>query len=122
MAEMEQKGLSDQTKELLQAYFKAFANLYGIIPLYRALRIIQKQNLELELTEEDFLSFVGEVEPEERYYIIAGAEDFYDDVEEKTPPMKREIVCEYLYALGGSEDYEDMKLRQKDKPFYDPDK
>lgn len=30
------------TEELLRSYFDAFANLYGITPLYRAFRIIQK--------------------------------------------------------------------------------
>ena len=58
---MEESGLSTEIKELLHSYFSAFANLYGIIPLYRALRIIRKQNPELSLTEEEFLSL-------EQYY------------------------------------------------------
>ena len=55
-------GLSKETEELLRAYFDAFSNLYGIMPLYRAFRIIRKQNPELTLTEEEFLSFAGEME------------------------------------------------------------
>ena len=47
-----------------------FSNLYGITPLYRALRIIQKQNPELGLTKEEFLSSVNEIEREEHYYIF----------------------------------------------------
>ena len=33
-------------KDLILKYFDAFANLYGIIPMKRAYRIIEKQNPE----------------------------------------------------------------------------
>jgi len=115
-------GLSGGTEKLLRSYFDAFANLYGITPLCRAFRIIQKQNPELKLTEEDFLQFVDQLDQEERLYTIAGAEDIYDDVKEPTPPMKREIVAEYLYALDGFESYLELKEEQADKPYYIPEK
>lgn len=115
-------GLPGGTEKLLRSYFDAFANLYGITPLYRAFRIIQKQNPELKLTEEDFLQFVDQLDQEERLYTIAGAEDIYDDVKEPTPPMKREIVAEYLYALDGFESYLELKEEQADKPYYIPEK
>ena len=89
---------STETKNLLRSYFDAFSNLYGITPLYRALRIIQKQNPELELTEEEFLSFVNEIEEEEHFYIIAGAEDIYIDVDDPTPPLKREIIMQWMIS------------------------
>ena len=38
-------------KELILRYFDAFANLYGIIPMKRAYRIIEKQNPEFNLTK-----------------------------------------------------------------------
>ena len=122
MAENQNRKLSQATKELLRSYFAAFANLYGITPLYRALRIIQKQNPELELTEEDFLSFVTEVEEEEHFYIIAGAEDIYIDVNDPTPPMKREIVAEHLYAVDDFDSYDELRAEQEGKPFYIPEK
>jgi len=118
----EGSGLSKETKELLRAYFDAFSNLYGIMPLYRAFRIIRKQNPELALTEEEFLSFAGEIEQEEHYYIIAGEEEIYDGIEEPTPPMKREIISEYLYAVDDFESYAELKAEQADKPFYIPEK
>lgn len=34
-------------KDLILRYFDAFSNLYGIIPMKRAYRIIEKQNPEL---------------------------------------------------------------------------
>lgn len=117
---MAENKLSPEIKELLLSYFDAFTNLYGITPLYRALRIIQKQNPELALTEEDFLSFVDEIEGEDHNYIIAGAEDLYCDVTEPTPPMKREIIADYLYDLDDC--YDELRIEQEGKPFYVPEK
>lgn len=111
-----------ETEELLRSYFDAFSNLYGITPLYRAFRIIQKQNPNLQLTEKEFLAFADKASREEHYYIIAGAEDIYCDIKEPTPPMKREIITEYLYAVDDFESYEELKAEQADKPFYIPEK
>ncbi len=119
---MVENTLPVETKELLRSYFAAFANLYGIMPLYRALRIIQKQNQELELSEEEFLSFVSEIEQEEHFYIIAGAEDIYIDVDEPTPPMKREIIAEHLCAVDDFDSYDKLCAEQDGKPFYIPEK
>lgn len=118
----ESAGLSKETEELLRAYFDAFSNLYGIMPLYRAFRIIRKQNPELALTEEEFLSFSDKMEQEEHYYIIASEEEIYDNVEEQTPPMKREIISEYLYAVDDFESYAELKAEQEGKPFYIPER
>ena len=119
---MAENKLSTETKELLRSYFAAFSNLYGITPLYRALRIIQKQNPELELNEEEFLSFVVEIEQERHFYIIAGAEDIYSDVNKPTPPLKREIIAEHLYAVDDCDSYDKLRAEQEGKPFYIPEK
>ena len=49
-------------KDLILRYFDAFANLYGIIPIKRAYRIIEKQNPELNLTKEQFAEIVNELD------------------------------------------------------------
>ena len=115
-------GLPEETETLLRSYFDAFSNLYGITPLYRAFRIIQKQNPELALTEDVFLTFAGRVEEEDHHYVIAGMDEIYDDIKEPTPPMKREIISEYLYAVDNFESYEELKEEQEGKPFYIPEK
>lgn len=115
-------GLSSETKGLLRSYFDAFANLYGIVPLYRALRIVQKQNPELVLTTDTFLAFADQVGQEEHPYIIAGAEDIYSNIDEPIPPLKREIIAEYLYAVDDFESYAELKANQEGKPFYIPEK
>lgn len=114
--------LPKETEALLRSYFDAFSNLYGITPLYRAYRIIQKQNPELSLTEDAFLAFAGQVEEEDHHYVIAGMDEIYDDIKEPTPPMKREIISEYLYAVDDFESYEELNEEQEGKPFYIPEK
>ena len=57
MENSQAQTLLEETAALLCTYFGAFCNLYGTVPLYRALRIIRKQNPELELTEEQFMTF-----------------------------------------------------------------
>lgn len=115
-------GLSEETEKLLRDYIAAFANFYGILPLYRALRIIRTQNPDLELSEEEFIDFTDKVSQEEHYYIIAGEEEIYCDVNEPTPPLKREIITEHLYAVDDFESYEELKAQQEDKPYYIPEK
>lgn len=44
--------ISPEVRQLLTTYVKAFNNLYAITPVYRAWRIIQKQNPALPLTRE----------------------------------------------------------------------
>lgn len=114
--------LSENTGELIRSYFAAFANLYGIIPLSRAFHIIKKQNPTLKIDESTFLAFADEIGKEEHYYIIAAAEDIYEGIDEPTPPMKREIIAEYLYAVDNFEGYEELKENQQGKPFYVPEK
>ena len=54
-------------KELILRYFDAFSNLYGIIPMKRAYRIIEKQNPELNLTKEQFAEIVNEFDFPDKY-------------------------------------------------------
>lgn len=114
--------ISPEDELLLKQYISAFCNLYGITPVYRAWRIIQKQNPDLAVSEEQFFTFLDELEEDKLYCIVAGEDEIYDDVEEPTPPRKREIISEYLYAVDDFESYEKLKKLQAGKPFYVPDK
>ena len=120
--EQGEQTLPEETAALLRTYFDAFNNLYGIVPLYRALRIIRKQNPELVLTEEQFLAFADGIDEEEQHCIVAGPEEIYDDVTEKTPPLKRELICEHLYVVDNFESYEELKTAQAGRPYYIPDR
>lgn len=114
--------ISLEDELLLKQYIAAFRNLYGITPVYRAWRIIRKQNPDLAVSEEQFLDFLDNLDEEEMFCIVVGEEEIYEGIEEPTPPRKREIISQYLYAVDDFESYEELKEMQGDKPFYVPDK
>ncbi len=60
-------------------YSDAFANLYGITPLYRAFRIIQKQNPELKLTSEPqmIISDVERLAGRGRFHSLEQLNEFF---------------------------------------------
>lgn len=119
---VQKNPISPEDERLLKQYIAAFCNLYGITPVYRAWRIIHKQNPDLAVSEEQFLAFLDNLNEDELFCIVVGEEEIYEGVEEPTPPRKREIVAEYLYAVDDFESYEELKEKQADKPFYVPDK
>lgn len=107
--------LPPETQKLLHQYFAAFANLYGILPLRKALDIYTTQNG--FLPEADFAAFAEVVRHDKHYYYILGEDDLYDDAP-PADPMNREIVAEHL--LIDDDDYEDMKYVQRGRPYYIP--
>ncbi len=115
-------GISPEDERLLKQYLAAFCNLYAITPVYRAWRIIQKQNPGLGVSKEQFLDFLDGLDEQEMFCIVVGREEIYDDIDEVTPPIKREIIAQYLYAADDFESYEELKEQQEDKPFYVSDK
>ncbi len=111
-------ALPKETVQLLLQYFDAFANLYGIIPLRKALEIYIKQN-EL-VAEEDFAAFAEVARHEEHMYSILGEDDLFSDCNELCGPLDREIIAEHV--LIGEDDYEELKAEQGGKPYYIPSK
>jgi len=122
-----------ETQALIRQYFSAFSNLYGIIPMRRALQIIRQQNPDLELDEAQFTAFLESLDENVRHfleedpfngvhYIVCGPEEIDYDIEETTPPMEWELITEYMYASDGFESYYEVKEKQEGKPFYIPEK
>ena len=109
-------------KELILRYFDAFANLYGIIPIKRAYRIIEKQNPELNLTKEQFAEIVNEFDFPDKYYVIWSEEEVYDENADDAPLFDKLLIAEYVLTFGDPEDYERLKFEQGDRPFYVPEK
>ena len=83
-------------KELILRYFDAFANLYGIIPIKRAYRIIEKQNPELNLTKEQFAKIVNEFDFPDKYYVIWSEEEVYDENADDVPLFDKLLIAEYV--------------------------
>lgn len=109
-------------KDLILRYFEAFSNLYGIIPMKRAYRIIEKQNPELNLTKEQFAEIVNELDFSKKHYYICCEEELYDEILYDVDVFDKLLLDEYLFALGNINDYEQLKFEQDDKPFYVPPK
>ena len=109
-------------KDLILRYFDAFSNLYGIISMKRAYRIIEKQNPELNLTKEQFAEIVNELDFQDKYYVIWSEEEVYDENADDAPLFDKLLIAEYVLTFGDPEDYERLKFEQSDRPFYVPEK
>ncbi len=111
--------LSDEIKKLLNRYFDAAANLYGIIALKKPLEIYNMQNQPID--EDVFLEFVDTLDLPRKFFDIVGEDEFYDDADE-TLPIDRDLVAEYLLQDEDFEGYYHIKEGQLGKPYYIPDK
>ncbi len=111
--------LSDETKHLLNRYFDAAVNLYGIISLRKLLEIYNMQNE--PINEEDFLEFANEIDFAHKFFDIMGEDEFYDDADE-TLPIDCDIVAEYLLQDEYFDGYYITKEGQFGKLYYIPDK
>ncbi len=109
--------LPPKTVERLRAYFDAFANLYGILSLRKALEIYSKQND--PIPEDVFLAFAEIVRHAPVNYAVLGEDELFTDVD-PCAPMDRDIIAEHLLIVD--DDYEDTKAMQDDKPYYIPGK
>ena len=81
--------LSKETQDLLYRYFAAAANLYGVIEIGKLLKIYNSQNE--PVSEEDFLSFVENMNFKGRYFCVFNQDDIYDDGSE-TPALNRKFL------------------------------
>ena len=104
-------------KDLILKYFDAFANLYGIIPMKRAYRIIEKQNPELNLTKEQFAEIVNGLDFPDKYYVIWSEEEVYDEEAEDCDLFEKLLIADYILTCGDPEDYEKLVFEQGDRPF-----
>ncbi|MBQ1991457.1 MAG: hypothetical protein II233_01585 [Clostridia bacterium] len=85
--------LNDETKKLLERYCDSACNLYGIIKLSKLLSIYNSQNE--PITEEEFLSFIEEIDLEHKHYDFIGEDEFYEDIDE-VPALERDLIAEYF--------------------------
>lgn len=111
--------LSDEIKKLLNRYFDAAVNLYGIIALKKLLEIYNMQNQPID--EDVFLEFVDTLDLPRKFFDIVGEDEFYDDADE-TLPIDRDLVAEYLLQDEDFEGYYHIKEGQLGKPYYIPNK
>ena len=65
--------MTEEVKQLLEDYFSAASNLYGLIPVRKLLGIYNSQND--PVTEEDFEEFLERFECKEGFYDIIGEDE-----------------------------------------------
>ncbi len=118
-------NITPETRELILQYFNAFSNLYAIISMKRAFRIIKQQNPDIELTDETFIAFfldyIDSEEYENQHYMIVFDEEMYDLEPEDNDPMKMFLIAEYLYSIDNVSYYE-LKEQQEGRKYYVPEK
>lgn len=112
-------NLPAETVSLLHDYFDAFANLYQVLPLKDAFRIIERQNKGL-ITMDEFVSFSEIARHEEHYYYILSKNELYLDAPEEEP-IDREIVHVSLVDID-FDGYYNMVENQHGKPLFIPTK
>lgn len=111
-------ALPTKTVELLHKYFDAFAHLYGILSLRKAMEIYNQQNPPVE--ERTFAQFCNIVRHEDHLYAILGSHDLYADIVQEDAPLDREII--EVSLLEDKDSYDEMKAAQDGKPYYIPAK
>ena len=109
-------------EELIVRYFNACTNLYGMIPMKRVYRIIEKQNPELKLTKEQFTEIVNKLDFSHTFYDILSEEEVYGEDADETDLLDKILIAEYILMFGDPEDYERLAEEQGGRPFYVPEK
>lgn len=107
-------ALPQETISLLHDYFNAFSNLYQVLPLSDAYKIIDSHNSGM-ITFDEFISFSEIARHEQHYYYILAKDELFLDAPEEEP-IDREIVHESLVDID-LEEYYNMVENQNNKPL-----
>lgn len=112
--------LKDSTFRLLRKYFNALANLYGVVPLRQAYKIIIDQNPKL-MTLDEFLAFSEVARHECEDYYLLGLDELYIDGPDSVDPLDRELID--IALIDESLDrYHELLRQHQDKPYFIPKK
>lgn len=104
--------------KLLKQYFQAFANLYGVCSLQKAMQIIKLQNPKLKLSKEQILGFADNYSGD---WKIVSPDKVYSNAP-ATAPMHREIVNKMLVFYSDYGGYYYVRSHHADKEHYIPAK
>lgn len=117
----ENKLLSEETAKLLDQYFDAATNLYGIIPLRTLLRIYNSQNE--PISEEAFVQFADSIYLDTKFYDIFATDEIYSNTpESEIKTMSKNLVAEYICLEDNFDEYFEIIGLQRGKSYYVPDK
>lgn len=114
-------GWNPETVDKLHDYYAAFSNLYGVIMLSDAWKIIKQY--EPKMRKKEFMDFSSIARREDLPYYIIEIDELYCD-EPRVSDAQRFIINKALISNGYYRFNSVYKLieMQLDKPFYHPDK
>lgn len=112
-------GITEENVMLLHDYFNAFSNLYQILSLRDAFKIIDRQNKDL-ITYDKFIEICEIVRHEKNYFYILSEDEFLEEQIEVNPKYCN-IVHESL-LITDYDEYYTLKEHQYGKPLYIPAK
>lgn len=115
------EGWNPETVDKLHAYYVAFSNLYGVIMLSDAWKIIKQY--EPKMRKKEFLDFSSIARREDLTYYVIEIDELYCD-EPRVSDAQRFIINKALVSDGYYRFNSVYKLieMQLDKPFYCPEK
>lgn len=111
--------LKDTTSRLLRKYFNAMANLYGVVPLGKALEIIDSQNPGL-VTREEFFAFAEIARHECEDYCILRDDELYLDG--KVTGRLDWLIIDIPLLYDNDTALQEVRICQQGKDYYIPKK
>lgn len=111
--------LKDTTSRLLRKYFNAMANLYGVVPLGKALEIIDSQNPGL-VTKEEFFAFAEIARHECEDYCILRDDELYLDG--KVTGRLDWLIIDIPLLYDNDTALQEVRICQQGKDYYIPKK
>lgn len=112
--------LTDAASRLLRKYFNALANLYGVVTLRQAYKIISGQNPKL-VTLDELLAFSEVARHECEGYYLLGLDELYVDGPDSVDPLDRELID--IALIDESLDrYHELLRQHQGKPYFIPKK
>lgn len=111
--------LKDTTSRLLRKYFNAMANLHGVIPLGKALEIIDSQNPGL-VSKEEFFAFAEIARHECEDYCILRDDELYLDG--KVTGRLDWLLIDIPLLYEHDDALREVRICQQNKEYYIPKK
>lgn len=115
------QGWNPETVDMLHAYYAAFSNLYGVIMLSDAWKIIKQY--EPKMRKKEFMDFSSIARREDLPYYIIEIDELYCD-EPRVSDAQRFIINKTLVTEGYYRfaNVYDLVDKQADKPFFHPER
>lgn len=111
--------ITEDESKLLRKYCLAMVNLYGMVPLKQAWKIVMEQNPG-QFTRKQLSAFANIARHERDGIMILGDEEVYHDGPRSTPTNR--TLYDYHILVGDTETFQRIRSGHQSKPYYIPEK